>query len=156
MFKDSYKHIFKNFERIKVLLKNDVKFVEKNFLNKRHLLLEETDSNDWYYSSLNSFKNTKKIIFLQILYLLSPLWCPRIQNCSLGDTNFLPLYMFMLFFTVIKNVYLCQRWIVLLLSQVLFHLWKRAKKHFYICQSRYYYYAKVDHRDISKGVGQVF
>ena len=46
MFKDSYKYVFKNFERIKVLKKNDVKFVEKNFLNKRHLLLEETDSID--------------------------------------------------------------------------------------------------------------
>ena len=105
MFKDSCKYIFKNFERIKVLIKRLCEICRKNFLNKRHLLLEETDSIDWYYSSLNSFKNTTKIIFLQILYLLSPLWCPRIQNCSLGDTNFLPLYMFMLFFTVIKNVY---------------------------------------------------
>ena len=63
MFKDSYKYVFKNFERIKVLKKNDVKFVEKNFLNKRHLLLEETDSIDWYYSALNSFKNMKDNFF---------------------------------------------------------------------------------------------
>ena len=48
-----------------------------------------------------------KIIFKKLYLKL--FWCPRIQNSSLGNKDFLPLNMFLLFLQVIKNMIIFQK-----------------------------------------------